>query len=344
MPLFTPKQLILKMRLLFFLLFSFSLHAQTSSYFLFDEESQTPIPYTSLSLKDHNQHWSTDSLGQLTIAAEFQQDSLFVRSLNYPNAAIILAQLHTDTIWLSPQAHQLEGITVKAKKGKKKRIRPQGKYSKGYGYKTMTSDNIHYPKQRVARYFENREQKTGYLAEIAFDVINKRGWENAFRLWIYSHQDSVPGQAISHPIDFIPKQKNTWQKCALQDYQIEVPKNGFWVVVEAVRDSVELVNEYYLAQDTMITDLERWSIFPDQNGNVHYYEIKVRTGLRIEHPRRSSCSSCARQDYTTTSPQQPLAWQTSCNYLPNDLLWEEGHLWEIKHLNCLKMKAWVYWD
>ncbi|EJF53272.1 hypothetical protein SapgrDRAFT_1561 [Saprospira grandis DSM 2844] len=324
------------MRLLFFLLFSFSLHAQTSSYFLFDEESQTPIPYTSLSLKDHSQHWSTDSLGQLTIAAEFQQDSLFVRSLNYPNAAIILAQLHTDTIWLSPQAHQLEGITVKAKKAKKKRIRPQGKTVKikAYFFNKFSSDNTRYLRQRNARYFENREQKTGYLAEIAFDVINKRGWENAFRLWIYSHQDSVPGQAISPPIDFIPEQKNAWQKCDLQDYRIEVPKDGFWVVVEAVKDSAHLEAPSYSAKDTTITDLERWRVRTDQNGHVISYSRRHRTGLRTELLKSPYCSSYAFQSYTTKAPQQPLAWQTSCIY----------HDTKEYKISCIKMKAWVYWD
>ncbi|TPD71951.1 carboxypeptidase-like regulatory domain-containing protein [Flavobacterium microcysteis] len=208
---------------LIFFLFSLSLFSQTRG--IVKDGAGNPIPYVSITVEDEKDGTSSEEDGRFSITIDATKNLIF-SAVGF-ETKIIRAAEAKNVVLQKKEIELNEVIISSAKKQKQKEI---GSFGRG-GIR-------YYSQQTTAKYFAYSDEAKNYpfLKEIIIYTSSKI--ENAkvnLRL-LNVNPDGSPGEDIledNHIVEVKKGSKNTTVN--MEKNNIEIPSNGFFVVVEHLK-------------------------------------------------------------------------------------------------------------
>ncbi|POY37042.1 hypothetical protein C3K47_08265 [Solitalea longa] len=205
-----------------------------------------PIPNATITISNTKLIYSANKNGEFSISIPEKNkvDSLVVTSLGYKAKTISIAILlknQFNTVKLKSAYMQLDDIVVNAKKAQKIYIGSEKKSSFG--------KYCPFPELQHAFYIPNNNNTTGIIRSLRFFI---RECENGvidapFRVRLYGKADmrEFPGAELIQDAIIARAQKNNeWLSVDLSQYNVEVPYDGFFAVLEI------LPLQYYSTETT----------------------------------------------------------------------------------------------
>lgn len=223
--------------LLLCLLTSGPLYAQTVSGVVLDQVSETPIAYAVISFPGTPRGIYSDTDGQFNIEAS-SPDSLEISSLGYQTQKVIIPKSGKLTIHLKQVSYEISPVQVTKRSGKAKK-KKVGKVKKsGHVGISVGQGAI------LARYLENKDGNSGYLASLNFGLLPSSAYDcsGLIRVRIFealTEGDSImPGKDVllDSPIVTIGPKRSRYEVDAT-DWEIELPPAGLLIGLEFLGES-----------------------------------------------------------------------------------------------------------
>ncbi|MND40422.1 hypothetical protein D3C80_311590 [compost metagenome] len=193
-----------------------------------------PVSNATLTITSTKLIYSANKNGEfaISIPEKNKVDSLVVTALGYKAKTISVKELIKNqftTIKLKSAYYQLDDIVVNAKRARKLYVGSEKKSSFG--------KYCPFPELQHAFYVPNDNNTTGVVRSVRFFI---RECENGvidapFRVKIYgkANMRDFPGDELIQDAIIARAQKNNeWLSVDLSQYNIEVPYDGFFVVLE----------------------------------------------------------------------------------------------------------------
>ncbi len=237
------KSIILIASFIFICSYSFSQNIQIQGT-IEESTNKKPIPFAHILLKSQNQTIKGEvgnesgvyhiSLNNDSISLN---DSLYFSCIGYSDCAISAKDLKKTQrldVQLEPVVYQLSEFVIKPTDFKRRTKsvgynrwnRCFGKYFRTYG-------------KEVALYFPNNDSLRGIISEARF-YIKDEGFPCAkFRVNVYgANENNAPDQPILiESVVASATDGNQWVVVDLSKYQLEIPKNGFFIAMEWLPES-----------------------------------------------------------------------------------------------------------
>jgi len=206
--------------------------------------TKKPIPFAHVLLKNQN-HMIKGEVGSenggyhISFAKDSinMNDSLYFSCIGYSDCAISATKFkasQTLDVQLEPVVYQLSEFVVKPMDFKRRTKSLGynrwnwcfGKYFFGYGHE-------------VALYFPNNDSLRGIISGARFYIKDDGFPDTKFRVNVYNtNANGSPGQPILlESIIASATEGNQWVVVDLSKYQIEIPKNGFFIAMEWLPES-----------------------------------------------------------------------------------------------------------
>jgi hypothetical protein len=209
-----------------------------------DNSSKTPIPYAHVLLKNQNRMIKGEVGAEnggysISFAKDSinMNDSLYFSCIGYVGFAISAKKLNdtqTLDVQLKPVVYQLSEFVVKPTDFKRRAKslgynrwnRCFGKYFFGYGHE-------------IGLYFPNNDSLNGIISGARFYIKDDGFPETKFRVNVYNaNANGSPGQPILlESVIVSATEGNQWVVVDLSKYQLEIPKNGFFIAMEWLPES-----------------------------------------------------------------------------------------------------------
>ncbi|MCO4293279.1 carboxypeptidase-like regulatory domain-containing protein [Solitalea sp. MAHUQ-68] len=193
-----------------------------------------PVPNATLTISNTKLIYSANKNGEFTLSIPEKNkvDSLVITSLGYKAKTISIKEMLKTpftTVKLKSAYLQLDDIVVNAKKAQKIYLGSEKKSSFG--------KYCPFPELQHAFYIPNNNNTTGIIRSVRFFI---RECENGvidapFRVRLYGKADmrDFPGPELIQDAIIARAQKNNeWLSVDISQYNVEVPYDGFFVVLE----------------------------------------------------------------------------------------------------------------
>ncbi|MBA3901952.1 MAG: hypothetical protein H0X62_17405 [Bacteroidetes bacterium] len=204
---------------------------------ILDKEFGKPVPYATIKALDGSFGIATSKNGYAAIIADslLLGKQFVVSSVGYFTDTICILHLlksNTAIIHLTSKPYEIPEFVVKGNR-KQKELMVGVKKSATTGWVTKNK-NI----SQVAIYFPN-ENHVGLIEEVSYFIRGMGFPEAPFRVRIYSsHIDSIFPDNDILPISLIVRaNKKGWFAVDISEFQIPIPKKGFFVAFEWIMDS-----------------------------------------------------------------------------------------------------------
>ncbi|MBA3900672.1 MAG: hypothetical protein H0X62_10765 [Bacteroidetes bacterium] len=204
---------------------------------ILDKEFGKPVPYATIKALDGSFGIATSKNGNAAIIADslLLGKQFVISSVGYFTDTIrILPLLKSNTaiIHLTSKPYEIPEFVVKGNR-KQEELMVGIKKSATIGWASK-----HGNVSQTALYFPN-ENHVGLIEEVSYFIRGNGFPEAPFRVRIYSsHTDSVFPDNDILPISLIVSaNKKGWFSVDLREFQIPIPKNGFFVALEWIMDS-----------------------------------------------------------------------------------------------------------
>jgi hypothetical protein len=217
-------------KLLLLLFVCSNLFSQTINFKgnLLDKETNKPVVYANISFLKSNTGISSleDGTFNLEIDRKLLKEQLHISCLNYKDTVVIASNLQNKTLFLQPKFFELDEVFI-SRKGRQELILDKVR-KKVYPFHTFGL-------RMVGKYFPNKLKEDYFIDKISI-FFAKRGYQKAkFRIRVFSVDELTgkPREDIltkSIPISIEGKQKKV--ELNLEEYYIELPKNGVFIVFE----------------------------------------------------------------------------------------------------------------
>jgi hypothetical protein len=222
---------ILKVLLLLVLSFAVStVFAQSNRVgFVFSHSEETPISYVNISAAHKNEGVSADANGRFVIPEHLANDTLIFSAIGFKTLKVLAINL-ADTIWLETEFTLLKEVVVKPAEQIQFEPYPLKKEKRIIGY---MSNSIPW---RLANYYpySSFNESSPYL--YAVNILTESPIKNAlFKMSILKADEH--GKPTNQPLVqsvLVHVNKGKSSTTVELEQSIEVPKNGFFVIVETL--------------------------------------------------------------------------------------------------------------
>lgn len=234
----------MKIYLYFFLFLFTKIYSQKINGFICDSISRKPIDLATISNK--NIKYTSDLYGYFEIDSQ-KSDTLIISHIGYQNKKLLVKNfISNSNIFLNSSTEILSEVIIRNKKKKFSSPRPIHKNKNSdyfLGFQFETENCV---------FFENIYKEKTIISSIIFDLekVSKKNRSNPawkldyfasikINLYEFDIVNKKPGKKINlNEIITDPKYKNYKIEIDMNDYCIEIPKNGICV-------SVALINTKY---------------------------------------------------------------------------------------------------
>ncbi|MFY0604713.1 MAG: carboxypeptidase-like regulatory domain-containing protein [Flavobacteriaceae bacterium] len=197
---------------------------------LADKISKEPVVYANISFLNSEKGVSTTEDGrfEMYITNQMLTSKVHISCLNYKDTVVVVKDILNKTLFLSPKAMQLNEVVI-SKKVDRKVVLDRVKK------KVM---NMHSKGLRMlAKYFPNDKKYNccSYITLIDIHFPKRQNQQSKFRFRIFS-KDSITGlpkeDLLTKNIPITIDKGDTTISLDLTEYDIEMPKNGFFIAFE----------------------------------------------------------------------------------------------------------------
>ena len=233
--------------LLFIFFIHFTLFSQNRIHgYIKSINTKDPIPYAHVIVENSQLGIICDNQGafELIIPDSLIDNLLIIKSIGFKDFSSRINSLlnQNQTFFLSEETETLQLFTISAKRKKKMKQRIIGSKKKKSSGAYYLNDGF-----QVALFFDNKKHHKGLISQARF-YINKTGIPSTpFRVRVYGVNKKT-GAPNNHLLkkDLIASgiKGNEWVIIDLVDYNIKLPKTGFFIAMEWLPVSKE--NEYTL--------------------------------------------------------------------------------------------------
>ena len=202
---------------------------------IFDEESGRKIPYSTIEIKGKNKGVVSnyEAAFRLNIQQAGPEDTLLVSSAGYQKKEIAFKDVAVEdslTVFLAIKVYTVPPVIVSGSKFESRSAGVKARKSQGEMYLDTHG-------QQTAFFIENIDTLTGKIEKLRFFLSEKGNTHAPFRVHVYL-KDSVTGAPGKDLIDnFLvvkPEIIRGWYEVDVFEYDIDIPKTGFYVAFEGV--------------------------------------------------------------------------------------------------------------
>jgi len=236
MPYFCAKTLyyIQMKTIIFFLVVSNHVFAQSLVSQVIDAHSLEPIPYASLFCSKKQIGTYTDSTGFFVLSPIQKLDSIKISSVGYISIIQTVEKLEGKQVRLQKDNTYLKEITVWSKKIR--RTKNFGYFKPYIGFQSLRYNvNSH---AIMAVFIENTKEKEGIIQEVSYKFgAAKNSIAKSFRLRvrIFSDKSAKPNSdLLTDSVIFDVKPTDNIKKIDLIHKNILFPSNGIWIGIETL--------------------------------------------------------------------------------------------------------------
>lgn len=207
---------------------------------LLDKNNNKPIEYGHIYLKGKPNGTLSSIDGKFYLSNISEEDTLIISCVGYESLEFKYQRQIKKNIHLSPKIYNLKSTEIKSgeshiwktgfllSKIRKNRI--------SGSYHALISDGQNFINTgvQIGILIENIDKKVGLIQNVEF-FLHKEGIANApFRLRLYSVDDKGKPERdlVNQSIIVTHGRNNDWVKVDLRNHQIELPENGFFIVME----------------------------------------------------------------------------------------------------------------
>lgn len=216
--------------ILFFISFSLTGQQVTFKGKLSDKVTKAPVVYANISFLDSEKGISTTASGsfEMYIPEKMLNSKVHISCLNYQDTIVYAKDIFKRTLYLTPVTIRLNEVVISKKVDRKLIVDPVKKkvlkmHSKGL--------------RMWAKYFpyDEKYKCCSYIAKIDIHFSRWQNKQSKFRFRIFS-KDTVTGlpkdDLLTKSIPVTIKKDEVKVSLHIIDYDIEIPKNGFFVAFE----------------------------------------------------------------------------------------------------------------
>ena len=231
-----------KALILFFLLGTGTIVAQdlVINASVIDAQTKRPIPFVNMIFVNHKIGTSADANGsfRFTVKERLKDESVYISCVGYEQRTLKVSELLNSTVSLNQELNTLSEVNLyKMHFENQKRVNSfRGKQIVGLGNFSGGA----YP-SALARFYERPEkfEKACFLKSVEiqfYKILGKPSQKATFRLRVLSvDTDNKPGKDLLGADLIIDKPEGKQNlKVELIPYKINVPQEGFFVVVEHI--------------------------------------------------------------------------------------------------------------
>ncbi|MDB2384902.1 carboxypeptidase-like regulatory domain-containing protein [Polaribacter sp.] len=263
-------------KIIFFLLATSQVFCQQINFkgTLLDKETKEPIVYANISFLDSDKGISSKENGKfdLIIDKKFLTSKIHISCLNYKDTIVLANDLYKKTVFLTPTIQVLDEIVLK------KRVEK----SVVLDEVTKKVEAIHSDGMRmIAKYFPNSKKNKccAYVSEVAIHFSEKHSTQSKFRVRIFDKNPTTglpENDLLNENLPMVLKPGDLKLTINLEDYNIEMPKNGLFIAFEKLfipfneygeNDNNKNSNSYY-------SPVIGFTKYPKKKNNAIYLYVK----------------------------------------------------------------------
>lgn len=272
--------------LITFLITSLGFAQKNISGVIINQETKEPISYAHLIIPSEKRGTTTDFNGkfEFTVPDEWKGKLLKITCVGFEDKKITLTQKKGLVIYMQPSVEFLSTVHLSnTAKEKLVRVNPfRGKRSIGLGNFSGGA----YPSM-FARYYSYDESlgDENYLKEVTIFFYKEGRYNAKFRFRIVSStEDKMPKDDLLDPMIITVSYKRGKTKVKMPSNGIEVPKEGFFVVVEHLfieENTFEEIIHLKVSDTLKIYDIKQKRYAPifkgivEENGASFSYYMSV---------------------------------------------------------------------
>lgn len=197
---------------------------------LLDKNTDEPIVYANLSFLDSNLGISTieDGTFIMYIDKKFLNSKIHISCLNYKDTIVLAKDLLNSTLFLKSKTEILEEVVLTKILDKQVVLDPIKKK-----IQNMHSSGL----RMIAKYFPNTKKNAccSYITKVEVQFPKRQNQQSKFRFRIFD-RDSITGfpkdDLLTESIPITIRKGETSVFLDLENYGIEMPKNGFFIAFE----------------------------------------------------------------------------------------------------------------
>lgn len=208
-----------------------------------DNTTQQAIPFPSVGIAGTHLGTIGDANGKFELSIKNFSDTLRISSIGYSNLLLTGNELKTNfgkTVYLKPEAYNLNEVQVRAKKLNYITLGTDN-YSKNI-CTAFIGENANWRGEQAAIRANNKETDTAYLESFGFYIIKNDYIDSLqFRLMLYTVDTTgFPGKTfLKKPILFKTNVKQGEVRVDLKNYFIKTPSD-FFISLECLEQKMEM--------------------------------------------------------------------------------------------------------
>lgn len=262
----------------------FCLFAQTIRGVVLDNNTNEPVPYANIVLRDKNLGVSATIDGKFEFDLQNETGLLVVSSIGYEEKELDISLLVSDPniiVALSQKANELNEIVLDNKKTKYSGVK-----SLGLPKKAKVSTGLPFGNE-ICSYIKNTYHKKGLLKNIWLDLQKESNADYiaTYNIKFYEYDENLkkPGNELyDKNLIIYPENKTYKLKIPVDSLGIAFPKNGICVGVEIINTkytgklkSMALVGPRINFTHSPM-EIVSWSRFRNKKWNVDTHKSRVR--------------------------------------------------------------------
>ena len=217
-----------------------------------DSKTQEGIPYVAIAFDEKNGLYTND-VGEFELD-QIVGDSIHLSSIGYKSKTVVLNSIKNKIIYLTPDEYQLAEIIISNKKikGKTKKVKPikHNDFLKSHRLLIGEEMAIYIPNNFDSN--SDIELKSILIPivtkTISFDKslngkkqrVKKLKFSGLYRISFYENDNGKPGKQFDYEnCTIVINEKRTVVKLNLDDFDVELPKNGLFVGVQNLGETDE---------------------------------------------------------------------------------------------------------
>ena len=215
-----------------FLFFSTLIFAQNIEFKgkLLDNDTKEPIVYANLSFLDSNLGISTTEQGTflMYIQEKYLNSKIHISCLNYKDTVVIAKDLLNKTLFLNSKSEVLDEVLLTKILDKQVVLDPIKKK-----IQNMHSSGL----RMIAKYFPNTKKNAccSYIDRVEIQFPKRQNQQSKFRFRIFNKDEKTglpKDDLLKESIPITINKGETSVFLDLENYGIEMPKNGFFIAFE----------------------------------------------------------------------------------------------------------------
>jgi len=215
-----------------FLFFSTLIFAQNIEFKgkLLDNDTKEPIVYANLSFLDSNLGISTTEQGTflMYIQEKYLNSKIHISCLNYKDTVVIAKDLLNKTLFLNSKSEVLDEVLLTKILDKQVVLDPIKKK-----IQNMHSSGL----RMIAKYFPNTKKNAccSYINRVEIQFPKRQNQQSKFRFRIFNKDEKTglpKDDLLKESIPITINKGETSVFLDLENYGIEMPKNGFFIAFE----------------------------------------------------------------------------------------------------------------